>query len=196
MIVYLGLAFLATQAVWAYDPTLTTNFGLVGPSSGENFTSRAFEAANLPPPTPGLTLVPTFAAQFPGLTGLGIASLYFIAGPGAEVPPHTHPRTTELFFVLSGTWSVGFIDTTNTLYSAELGPGDQFVFPIGLLHYQLVTGDWNATGYSSFNGENPGVALTATSLFASTPSVPDIVLANAFNVSIKIIKGIKAGLAG
>lgn len=188
---------LATQAVLAYDPSITTDFGLVGATSGENFTSKLFEPSKLPAATAGLTLVPAFAAQFPGLTGLGISSVFFILGSFAEIPPHTHPRATELFYVISGTFTVGFIDTTNTLFTANLEPGDEFVFPQALIHFQLNTANGTATALSSFNSENPGLQITATSLFASTPTtVPDIILAGAFNVSVKVIEKIKTNLAG
>ncbi|KAL3690110.1 hypothetical protein R1sor_016419 [Riccia sorocarpa] len=77
-----------------------------------------------------------FVAQFPGVTDLGISSLFFKLGTGGIVPPHFHARATELFLVLSGTFHVGFLDSANVLYSATLQAGDQFVFPQGLVHYQ------------------------------------------------------------
>ncbi|CAM6095924.1 unnamed protein product [Calypogeia fissa] len=195
VLVVLGFAFLASQTVLGYDPTITMDYGIANATSGDNFTSTAYEAQKLPTPNGGLQLVPQFVAQFPGVKGLGISSLYFIAGPGVEVPPHIHPRATELFMVITGTWYVGFIDTNNKLFTANLNPGDLFIFPISLIHFQLVTGTGNATGVSSFNSENPGVSLIPTALFESIPSLEDIVLAKAFNVSITEIETIKVNLA-
>ncbi|KAG6544532.1 hypothetical protein Mapa_014050 [Marchantia paleacea] len=190
----LALALLVVQGVVAYDQTITTDFGLMGVLTGENCTSRAFKSKMLPPSPPagGLVLVPQFAGQFPGVTGLGISSLYFKLGTGGLVPPHFHARSSEIFFVLSGIFHVGFVDSANKLYSATLKPGDQFVFPQGLIHYQMAAGS-SGTGYSAFNSENPGVTLIATNVFSSTP---DEVLQGAFKVDVTTVKNIKKALMG
>ncbi|KAL2649465.1 hypothetical protein R1flu_017593 [Riccia fluitans] len=192
---FVGLAFLVIQGVLAYDPTITTDFGLMGSVSGDNFKSTAFESSNLPPnpAAGGLVLVPQFVAQFPGVTGLGISSLFFKLGSGGVVPPHIHARATELFFVISGTFNVGFVDSANVLYSATLYPGDQFVFPQGLVHYQQA-GSSSATGYSSFNSQNPGVTLIASNVFASNPAFPPGVLEASFMIDSATVMSIRKGL--
>ncbi|KAG6555683.1 hypothetical protein Mapa_002920 [Marchantia paleacea] len=194
---FLALALLVIQGVAAYDPTITTDFGLTDATSGENFTSRAFNAQMLPPnpSAGGLVLVPQFAAQFPGVTGLGISSLFFKLGTGGLVPPHFHARSSEVFFALSGTWEVGFVDSANKLYSATLKAGDQFIFPQGLIHYQKA-GSSSATGYSSFNSQNPGVTLIASNVFASTPGIPEEVLQGAFKIDADTVMSVRKALMG
>ncbi|KAL3690114.1 hypothetical protein R1sor_016423 [Riccia sorocarpa] len=189
------LVLLVIQGVVAYDPTITTDVGLTGTLTGENFTSRAFETDALPtdPASGGLVLVPQFVAQFPGVTGLGISSLFFKLGTGGIVPPHLHARATELFFVLSGTFHVGFVDSANVLYSATLQAGDQFVFPQGLVHYQQA-GSSSASGYSSFNSQNPGVTLIASNVFASNPAIPTEVLAGSFMIDQETVQKIRIAL--
>lgn len=191
LVVILGLAFVATQAVVAYDPTILTDFGRVNASTGEDFTDRTFEADKLPSLSGApLKLVQGFLGPNNGLTGLGLATLYFIAAKGGEVPPHHHSRASELFFVLTGYWTVGFVDTSQILYTSNLGPGDQFVFPIGCIHFQVATSS-SATGISVFNSASPGLQLTFSALFSSTPPIPDQTLATAANVSTYIIQTIK-----
>ncbi|BBN11673.1 protein MpCupin83 [Marchantia polymorpha subsp. ruderalis] len=194
---FMGLVHLMIQSSIAYDPTITTDFGLMGAASGADFTSTAFEADKLPadPAAGGLVLVPQFVGQFPGLTGLGISSLYFKLGAGGLVPPHIHARATELFIVLKGTFYVGFVDGANKLYTATLYPGDQFVFPQALVHYQLA-GDSAAEGYSSFNSQNPGVTLIASNVFASTPGIPVGVLSAAFGTDAQTVMKIRTALGG
>ncbi|CAM6095922.1 unnamed protein product [Calypogeia fissa] len=195
LVVVLGLALLAAQTVLGYDPTITTDYGIMNPWGGANFTSTAYEPANIPMNNGGLVLLPQFGAQFPGVVGLGISTLFFNAAGGAEVPPHIHPRATEIFYILTGTWYVGFIDTSNKLFDANLVAGDLFIFPIGLIHFQLVTSKDGATGFSAFNSENPGVSIIPTALFESSASLDNMVLAEAFNVTVDIIKMIKMNLA-
>ena len=40
-------------------------------------------------------------------------------------------------FLLDGALEVGFVDTTNKLFTQTLQAGDMFVFPKGLVHYQI-----------------------------------------------------------
>lgn len=195
--VFTGLVLLMIQGVVSYDPTITTDFGLASATSGDDFKSTAFEDSKLPadPAAGGLVLVPQFVAQFPGVTGLGISSLFFKLGAGGLVPPHLHARATELFVVLKGIFFVGFVDGSNNLFSATLGPGDQFVFPQGLIHYQLA-GDSFSTGISAFNSQNPGVTLVASNVFASTPGIPVGVLSAAFAIDAATVLSIRAALGG
>ncbi|KAJ4965940.1 hypothetical protein NE237_017789 [Protea cynaroides] len=50
-------------------------------------------------------------------------------------PPHTHPRATEIVFVLEGQLDVDFITTANMLVSKTFKKSDIFVFPRGLDHF-------------------------------------------------------------
>ncbi|CAM6089534.1 unnamed protein product [Calypogeia fissa] len=194
LVVFLGFAFLATQTVLACDPGVLADYGLMNATSGADFTSTSFEPKNIPVGGP-VTLVANFFTQFQGLTGLSISSLYFQLAAGALVPLHYHPRGSELFFVLTGTWYVGFIDTSGKLFDSYLQPGDQFVFPVGLTHFQLVTSKTTATGFSGFNSALPGLFLLSTT-FESTPPVPDSILEGTYNTDSKTIDMLRKGLMG
>ena len=59
-------------------------------------------------------------AEFLALYGqsVSIAVLEFPAG--IPNPLHTHPRSAELLFLVDGTLLVGFVDTTNKLFTQTL----------------------------------------------------------------------------
>jgi quercetin dioxygenase-like cupin family protein len=48
---------------------------------------------------------------------------------GGLVPPHTHPRATEILFVVEGSLLVGFVSISNQLFVTTINTGDEFVFP-------------------------------------------------------------------
>ncbi|KAG0452270.1 hypothetical protein HPP92_026049 [Vanilla planifolia] len=61
--------------------------------------------------------------QIPGLNTLGVSLSRIDYAPGGLNPPHTHPRATEIIFVLYGTLDVGFITTANKLISQTINQG-------------------------------------------------------------------------
>ncbi|KAJ6927665.1 hypothetical protein NC651_011638 [Populus alba x Populus x berolinensis] len=65
---------------------------------------------------------------------LSYAVLQFPAG--TTNPPDTHPRSAELLFLVDGSLQVGFVDTTNKLFTQTLQAGDMFIVPKGLVHFQ------------------------------------------------------------
>ncbi|CAN4120206.1 unnamed protein product [Withania somnifera] len=133
-------------------------------------------------------------AEFPVLDGQSV-SLAVLQFPGGGVnPPHTHPRAAELLFVIQGSLEVGFVDTTNKLYTQTLQVGDLFVFPKGLVHYQY-NSDWNnsATAVSAFGSANAGTVSLPMTLFAT--GIDDQILAKSFKSDLATIQKIKAGLS-
>ncbi|KAI3905360.1 hypothetical protein MKX01_040051 [Papaver californicum] len=123
--------------------------------------------------------------NMPGLNTLGVSLSRIDYAPGGLNPPHTHPRATEIVFVMEGQLDVGFIITANVLISKTIKKGEVFVFPKGLVHFQKNNGDVPASVH------NP---LLQT-LFAATPPVPDHVLTTGFQVGTKQIQKIKSRLA-
>lgn len=115
--------------------------------------------------------------------------------PGGLNPPHTHPRATEMVFVLYGQLDVGFITTANVLISKTISQGETFVFPKGLVHFQQNNGKAPAAVIAAFNSQLPGTQSIANTLFAATPPVPDHVLTKAFQVGTKEVQKIKSRLA-
>ncbi|XP_008800298.1 germin-like protein 5-1 [Phoenix dactylifera] len=155
--------------------------GLATPGATNNTLGSLVTAANV--------------EKIPGLNTLGISMSRIDYAPGGLNPPHTHPRATEMVFVLDGTLDVGFITTANKLIAKTITMGEVFVFPRGLVHFQKNNGQVPASVIAAFNGQLPGTQSIAATLFTASPAVPDAVLAQAFQISTKEVEKIKAGLA-
>ncbi|CAK7322916.1 unnamed protein product [Dovyalis caffra] len=106
----------------------------------------------------------------------------------------SHPRATETGVVIERKLLVGFISTSNVFRSKALAAGQMFVVPRGLVHFQLNVGEGKALLFTAFNSHLPGSAIVPTTLFASTPSIPDDVLTKAFQVGNDVIDNIKSML--
>ncbi|KAJ8499880.1 hypothetical protein OPV22_010432 [Ensete ventricosum] len=130
--------------------------------------------------------------SFPGLNTLGVSMNRVDVAPGGLNPPHSHPRATELIILLKGRLLVGFISTSNQFFSKVLNPGEMFVVPKGLIHFQYNVGDKKAFAITTFDSQLPGVVIASTTLFGSTPAIPDDVLAKAFQVDQKVVTAIKS----
>lgn len=133
--------------------------------------------------------------KIPGLNTLGVSLSRIDYAPGGLNPPHTHPRATEVVFVLEGELEVGFITTSNVLISKSIRKGEIFVFPKGLVHFQKNIGMMPASVIAAFNSQLPGTQSLAATLFAATPTVPDDVLSKAFQIGTKQVQKIKSRLA-
>ncbi|KAK4734436.1 hypothetical protein R3W88_008697 [Solanum pinnatisectum] len=77
-------------------------------------------------------------AKFSVLAGQSTSLAVLEFHGGGVNPPHTHPRATELLFMIEGSLEVDLVDTTKKLYiyTQTLQIGDMFVFPKGLVHYR------------------------------------------------------------
>ena len=140
----------------------------------------------------GIVITPGFAGvNFPGLNTLGLSLARIDYAKGGLVPAHTHPRATEVLYMLSGEVLMGFVDTAGKLFAATLKAGEVFVFPKGLVHFQLETGKGSAASISVLGAQNPGVQLIASSLFGSTPAISNEVLAKGFGITEKEAQEIK-----
>ncbi|XP_059311219.1 nectarin-1-like [Lycium ferocissimum] len=131
----------------------------------------------------------------PGLNTLGVSMARIDFAPGGINPPHTHPRATEMIYVLYGTLDVGFITTANVLVSKRIVQGEVFVFPRGLVHFQKNNGKVPAAVIAGFNSQLPGTQSLATTLFAASPAVPDDVLGQAFQINTPQVQFIKSKFA-
>ncbi|XP_041993576.1 germin-like protein 5-1 [Salvia splendens] len=179
---------------------LSSELKLNGYSCKSNATAEDFFSGGLA--KPGATNTSTGSAvtganvqKIPGLNTLGVSLARIDYAPGGLNPPHTHPRATEVVFVLKGELDVGFITTANLLISKSIKEGEIFVFPKGLVHFQKNNGDSPAAVVAAFNSQLPGTQSIAATLFASTPPVPDNVLTKAFQVGTKEVDKIKSKFA-
>ncbi|CAL4950367.1 unnamed protein product [Urochloa decumbens] len=128
---------------------------------------------------------------FPGVNTLGVSMARIDFAPGGQNPPHTHPRATEIIFVLEGTLEVGFITTANKLFVKTVNKGDVFVFPRALVHFQQNRGNCPAAIVSAFNSQLQGTQAIAMTLFGATPPVSTDVLAKAFRIGNGKVAAIK-----
>ncbi|KAJ7971850.1 Germin-like protein subfamily 1 member [Quillaja saponaria] len=127
--------------------------------------------------------------QILGLNTLGISLARIDFAPKGLNAPHTHPRATEILVVEEGTLYVGFVtsNTDNRLFTKVLNKGDVFVFPIGLIHFQLNVGYGNAVAFAFLGSQNPGVITIANAVFGSNPPISPEVLTKAFQVDKNVI---------
>ncbi|XP_010050174.2 germin-like protein subfamily 1 member 7 [Eucalyptus grandis] len=143
----------------------------------------------------GSKVTQAFVDQFPGLNTLGISMARLDFAPGGLNPPHTHPRGTEVLVVVEGMLLVGFITSNqlnNTLFTKVLYKGDVFVFPIGLIHFQLNTGNTNALAFAGLSSQNPGVITIANAVFGAKLPISTDVLTKAFQVDKKEVDYLQA----
>ncbi|XP_024526190.1 putative germin-like protein 2-1 [Selaginella moellendorffii] len=126
--------------------------------------------------------------SFPGLNTLGVSFARADYAPFGVNAPHVHPRGTEILYVQQRTLYAGFVSTTNnTLFAQTLHPGDLFVFPRGLVHFQLNVGETPAVALAGFNSQNAGVTAVAKAVFASNPAITDAVLEKAFQINPELV---------
>eukprot|EP00262_Sarcandra_glabra_P001915 TRINITY_DN12094_c0_g1_i2.p1 TRINITY_DN12094_c0_g1~~TRINITY_DN12094_c0_g1_i2.p1 ORF type:complete len:236 (-),score=37.86 TRINITY_DN12094_c0_g1_i2:155-820(-) len=132
--------------------------------------------------------------QIAGLNTLGVSMARIDFAPYGLNPPHTHPRATEMLLVLEGTLYVGFVtsNTDNKLFTKTLQKGDVFVFPEGLIHFQLNAGQDNAIAITAFGSQFPGVITIANAVFGSDPPISADVLAKAFQLDKKVVDDLQA----
>ncbi|KAG5224170.1 RmlC cupins superfamily protein [Salix suchowensis] len=152
-----------------------------------------FPGLNIPRNTSnpvGSTVTPVNVVQIPGLNTLGISLVRIDYAPyGGLNPPHTHPRATEVLFVMEGTLYVGFVTSNpeNRLITKVLNPGDVFVFPVGLIHFQFNVGNTNAVAFAGLSSQNPGVITIGNAVFGSEPPINPDVLTKAFQVDKSVV---------
>ncbi|KAM7523200.1 hypothetical protein LguiA_013102 [Lonicera macranthoides] len=114
--------------------------------------------------------------------------------PNSLNPPHIHPRAVEALIVLEDTLYVGFVtsNTCNRLFTKVLNKGDVFVFPEGLIHFQLNKGKTKAVTIIALSSQNPGVITIANKVIGSNLPISPDVLTKAFQVDKNVIDHLQA----
>ncbi|KAH9304233.1 hypothetical protein KI387_008637, partial [Taxus chinensis] len=168
------------------DPDLVTDFDAVAGDKldGNSFTFTGFRGvigglgypftshSNSNSSTGVFKVSKASVVEFPGLSGLGVSYALLQFGPDSVNPPHQHPRASEILLVIQGSLTVGFVDTTNTLFNNTLHSGDMFVFPKGMVHFQInFHKSKSALAIGAFGGANPGTVSLPSTLFGS--GIPD-----------------------
>ncbi|KAL0717712.1 hypothetical protein Bca4012_067034 [Brassica carinata] len=129
--------------------------------------------------------------RIPGLNTLAIAIARYDFAPGGQIPPHIHPRASQMILVLKGKLLVGFVasnDYNYTLFSKVLYPGDVYVFPIGLAQFHANIGKTNAVAIGANGSQDPGVVPIGKTLFGSNPLIDTGLLAKAFALDVNTVR--------
>ena len=138
-----------------------------------------FHIVPVAPNAQGSAVTPVAVAQIPGLNTLGISLARIDFVPGGQNPPHTHPRGSEILTVIQGTLLVGFVTSNqllnHTLFTKQLRAGDVFVFPQGLIHFQLNVGRTPAVAMAALSSQNPGTITIANAVFGAKPPILDVI---------------------
>jgi len=139
-------------------------------------------------------VTPAFDAQLPGVNGLGISAARLDLAPDGVIPLHTHPGASELLVVVEGQICAGFVDSGNNVYLKTLEKGDIMVFPQGLLHFQINSGNSQALAFVSFSSANPGLQILDFALFKS--DFPTELITQTTFIDAAVVKKLKAVLGG
>ncbi|XP_052166658.1 putative germin-like protein 9-2 [Oryza glaberrima] len=190
----------ALTLVMAGDPDILTDYVIPANGNPMNITGdffaftgfrKVFNTSSAPEPN-SFTVTKATMAEFPALNGQSVSYATLVFPPSTVNPPHTHPRSAELLLVVDGALSVGFIDTTNKLYTQDLAAGDMFVFPKGMVHFQFNSGNQPAMALSAFGSAAPGVVPVPVTVFGT--GIDDAVLAKSFKTDVPTILKLKANL--
>lgn len=105
-------------------------------------------------------------AVWPALTGLGVSMAAGFIGPCGLNTPHIHPRASEFFFSVNGTFRTFFIAENGAREVINLVKrGQATLFPQGALHYQTNLGCKPAHFVSVLSHEDPGASQIAQNFF-------------------------------
>jgi len=76
--------------------------------------------------------------------------------------PHTHPRATEILYLVYGEMEAGFIEENGSRFVHNaLTKGQGTLFPHGSIHYQINTGCDPVVFVAALNDEDPGTSQIA-----------------------------------
>ncbi|KAL4574146.1 hypothetical protein LXL04_020971 [Taraxacum kok-saghyz] len=140
-------------------------------ASPSHFTTSALSKPGNTAANPlGFNVTLTNIRNLPGMNTLGLTMARVdIAGNGL-VPPHTHPRASEVTILIKGSLLVGFVDTSNRLFTQQLREG--------------------------LSSQNPGAQLASSATFTTKPSIPDEILKKAFQINGQDVSRIRKNLGG
>ncbi|KAF9594390.1 hypothetical protein IFM89_030992 [Coptis chinensis] len=193
---FLVLALATSRTVHASDPDILSDFIVPANSNavdGTFFTYTGLRGIFDADAPATFKVTKASMAEFPALNGQSVSFAVLQYPAGGINPPHTHPRSAELLFVVDGSLEVGFVDTTNKFYNQTLQLGDMFIFPKGLVHYQYNANPSEAaTAVSAFGSANAGTVSVPPTVFST--GIDDGILAKAFKTDVATIQKIKAGL--
>ncbi|XP_062177379.1 germin-like protein subfamily 1 member 7 [Alnus glutinosa] len=212
-VVTLSLMALACSVATAYDPAPLQDFCVAVNSSTQavfvngkfckdpklvSASDFFFEGLNIPRNTTnqlGSNVTLLTVDNIFGLNTLGMSIARLDFAPYGLNQPHIHPRASEILVVLQGTLYVGFVTSDNRLITKTLNAGDLFVFPIGLIHFQLNVRATNAVAFASLGSQNPGRTNIAENVFGANPPINPDVLTKAFQLDKNVVDSLQKKFA-
>jgi len=129
-------------------------------------------------------------ANFPVLLGEGLSMTVGHLGPCGMNSPHTHPRATEILYLINGTIITGMLQENGARFVYNsVNNGSAQVFPKGSIHYQQNVGCDPVTFVAALNNEDPGTSSIAQRYFGLPP---DIVGASLGGIGVQQVAGLEA----
>ncbi|XP_010463901.1 PREDICTED: germin-like protein subfamily 1 member 5 [Camelina sativa] len=206
------LLALASSFVYCYDPSPLQDYCVAVDDIHGVFVNGKFckdpkrvtandfytSGLNVPGNTstgPGSTITAVTVERMPGLNTLGVGIARIDMAPGGQVPPHTHPRASEILLVIKGKLFVGFVSSNEynyTLFTKVLYPGDVFVSPKGLIQFHANIGKTNAVVIAAAGSQEPGRIVIGDAVFGSNPLIDPNLLAKAFALKLNKVKYLQA----
>ncbi|KDP21281.1 hypothetical protein JCGZ_21752 [Jatropha curcas] len=167
-------------------------------ASSVHFTTSVLaKSGNTGATTFGFNVTLTNVINLPGINTLGLSLARIDLAANGLVPPHVHPRASEVTTCIKGLLLVGFVDTSNRLYTQQLRAGESFVFPKGLVHFLYnIDGRGPALAFSGLSSQNPGTQIGSLAAFVSHPLIPDEVVKKAYQITTQDVMKIRKNLGG
>ncbi|EHA8591681.1 germin-like protein 9-3 [Cocos nucifera] len=187
--VILAIVLATLLGTHAGDPDITSDFIVpdgVTPNA-DFFTFKGLkQALRGAPMDAAFKVTKASQVEFPALMGQSVSYAVLQFAPGGINPPHTHPRSAELLLVVRGWLQVGLVDSNNTLFAQTLRTGDMFVFPRGLVHFQVNKDPkYRAVALSAFGSANAGTVSLPKTLFGS--GIDEDIMAKSFKTDAQTI---------
>ncbi|XP_078437242.1 putative germin-like protein 2-3, partial [Wolffia australiana] len=110
----------------------------------------------------------------------------------AVVALNIHLTASKLLIVIRGRILVGFITPNGKLITKILVAGDVFLFPKGLINFQINVDVDISIALLAFNSERPRTIVIGENIFGAAPPVPLAALERSFRANQAIIDAIKA----
>ncbi|KAK9811073.1 hypothetical protein WJX73_000154 [Symbiochloris irregularis] len=162
----------------------------------DNYTGFVFDYDKGTPltVTPNGMLIPNQVSQNPYLSTLpdgGNGQAILRLGPCAGNTPHTHPRGSEISFMLYGTAEFGMVeenDGNNKLVIYNITQNQTIHIPQGILHFSHNPTCEPAAFLANFPNRDPGVQ----SMWPSMMRIPTHILNGATGIDERLINGLKA----
>ncbi|KAJ7943570.1 Germin-like protein subfamily 1 member 1 [Quillaja saponaria] len=166
-------------------------------SSSHFATSALSKPGNTSANMFGFSVTLTTTINLPGLNTMGLTLARIDIAADGIVPPHWHPRASEVTTCLQGALLVGFVDNLDRLFTQQLRAGESFVFPKGLIHFlSNLDSSKPALAVSGFNSQNPGGQIASVVSFTSKPAIPDEILKKAFKINGQDVTKMRRNLGG